>query len=145
MSIKIEKVRAIVLLVLLFSLNAACLKGRAPEGGASQANANANANIPVYAQQNLPGDVERASLAVQTAIDHHNQNKWDEAAAQLRVADSELERGLTRKPRLQPEFEDCRSRIQNVLASIERRDPETKARLQELMVAVTSLKGPNTR
>jgi hypothetical protein len=139
-----ERVGAIVLLALLVSINAACLKGREPEGGASS-QTDANSNVQPHLQQNLPGDVERATLAVQRAIDHLNRNQWDEAAAQLRIADAELERGLTRKPRLQPEFEDARSRIQNTLTSIEQRNPETKARLADVMVAVSSLKGPNTR
>lgn len=125
-------------------LAVACTKGANPE----EANKNAaQANRPEPAvtksplkQQTLEGDTERILLLLQMARDDAKNNKWQDAAGELRTASKEVDSALSRKPRLTPEFEDLKAAIERTIGAVERRDKDAEAQLAELQVRIGAIK-----
>lgn len=124
-----------------------CAKPPSEEGSPSdQSNRNAAQTrvedlsaTPLYSST-LRGDVERAGLAVTIAHDFVKQQKWPDAVAQLRAAQSHIEKALERKPPLRDEFEAARIALLNTITTVESRGSDTEARFTEIQARINGLK-----
>jgi hypothetical protein len=133
-------------ILLLIVLATACSKDSANNQSSdksSQANSNQkdqNAQGPSYTQPNVRGDIDRISLAISMARDSAKLNKWQEAASQLRGAKSEIDTALSRKPRLQAEFEALKVAIDKTIPLVENGATEAEEKLTELQTRIGAIK-----
>lgn len=133
-------------ILLLMVLATACSKHSANNQASdksSQANSNQtdqNAQGPPYTQANIKGDIERISLAISMARDSAKLNKWQEAASQLRGAKGQIDTALSRKPRLQDEFEALKVAIDRTIPLVENGAKEADGKLTELQTRIGAIK-----
>jgi len=133
-------------ILLLMVLVTACSKNSANNQASdksSQANSNQtdqNAQGPSYTQANIKGDIERISLAISMARDSAKLNKWQEAASQLRGAKGQIDTALSRKPRLQDEFEALKVAIDRTIPLVENGAKEADGKLTELQTRIGAIK-----
>jgi hypothetical protein len=134
-------------ILLLIVIKTGCTKqpasNQANEAASPSANANQGAQsstAPLYAQENLKGDIERISLAISMAKESATQNKWQEAASRLRGVKSLIDTALSRKPRLQDEFEGLKLAIDRALPLVENGAKEADAKITELQTRIGAIK-----
>ena len=107
---------------------------------AGQTNSSATdlAATPLYAKT-IRGDVERAGLAIMMAQDSVKQQRWDEAVTQLREAKTQVESALTKKPRVNEEFEALRDALIRTTKATENRE-DVQQQFRDLQARIGALK-----
>jgi hypothetical protein len=127
-------------LILTLLLLTGCSSGGSEDQSSAAAGKGADQSTAPHLRPTLRGDLERAGLAVSVARDHLSAQRWDDAASELRNAEKEIDKGLSRKPALGPVWEDARLRIQTAANMAENRSPETAAKVAEIITAIGALK-----
>jgi len=142
-----QRILGLTCILFLIVFKTGCAKqsasNQAPQSASTSANANQgeqSAAKPIYAQENLKGDIERISLALSMARDSATQNKWQEAASTLRGAKSQIDTALSRKPRLQEEFEALKVAIDRTVPLVENGAKEADAKIAELQTRIIAIK-----
>lgn len=116
-----------------------------PSGQSTRNAAQTNANVqdlaatPLYTS-NIRGDVERAGLAVMMAHDFVKQQNWSDGVAQLRAAQSHIEKALGKKPRLKDDFEAARTALLRTITTVEGRGSDIEASFTEIQTRINALK-----
>lgn len=130
---------ALVLALLL----TACAKGPKTEENTNAVQANRSDQAATQAphlQPTLKGDIERAALAISRARDAFKLNKWQDASAQLQVANKEVKVALTRNNRFREDFEELSSAIDRTISTLDRHGKEAESQLTELQTRIFALK-----
>lgn len=146
-----KTLKLIVLLFAALGIIAAIGCARPPDEEGSrpeQSNRNGaqtNANVQDLAgtalySSTLRGDVERAGLAVMMAHDFAKQEKWYDAVAQLRAAQSQIEKALERESGLKGDFEAARAALLATIASVEAGGTDVEARFTDIKTRIGALK-----
>ena len=130
---------ALVLALLL----TACAKAPKTDENAKAVQANRAAQAAMQAphlQPTLSGDVERAALAISRARDAFKLNKWQDASAQLQVANKEVKVALTRNNRFREDFEELSSAIDRTISTLDGHGKEAESQLTDLQTRIFALK-----
>jgi len=144
-----KQIKLVMLLAVALGLASAGGCAKAPEEDRSapaQSNKNAGqANpqdltaTPLYTKT-IRGNVERAGLAVEMARAFVKQQQWNEAVAQLRTAQTQIDEALGHKPRLKEQFEELKAALGKAIQTAEHQSNDVEAQLNDLQTRVNGLK-----
>lgn len=141
------------LVVLILGLIAFCSSG-CSKGGESGSvpsgaqNANGESDLrPLYVQESARGDIERARLAVERALDNARHNKIPQAIESLNAAAQDIAKTTTTgRPdqsaavRFQTQIDEIKGFIDAALNSARSGSADTTARIEVILTAIGALK-----
>ena len=141
---------AVVLIVTaLILVSASCAK-TPDETKTNPSLANANQQEVLAKTPHLSslvrGDIERIGLAVQTAREAFQANRWPEVVSQLQGANKELTAALADTPEkkktavVRQYLEELKPALERTIATAENRSKDTEAQISELQTRVNALK-----
>ena len=138
----------VINLMALAFISASCTKGPKETSSSPVANANQQevlAKTP-HLSTMVRGDIERIGLAVQSAREALQQNKWPEVVSLLQGANKELTSALADTPEkkktavVRQYLEELKPALERTINTAENRSKETEAQLNELQTRVNALK-----
>ncbi|HSB12646.1 MAG TPA: hypothetical protein VLM38_24365 [Blastocatellia bacterium] len=141
------------LIVLFVAAITICVSSCARSGepgnnrpGAQNSNEASSARV-LYVEESARGDVERAALAVQTALENARQNRLQQAIEYLQAAAQHIAKTTTaNRPdqnnamRFQPLIEEIKGFIGAALNSARNGSSETTAQIEQARTALSGLK-----
>lgn len=143
-----RRLAAILILTVLAIVSASCAKGPSEESKSPVANANQKevlAKTP-HLSTLVRGDIERIGLAVQSAREAFQANRWPEVVSQLQGANKEVTSALADTPEkkksavVRQYLEELKPAVERTISTAENRGKETEAQLSELQTRVNALK-----
>lgn len=151
------ELRARSALVVLMIASMACVLGGCSRTGEQTAPVNAksrsqNSNqesqaLPLYVAESARGDVERAGLAIESALDSARQNKLQQAIDALETAARHLAKTTNadrpdqdKAIRLKEYIEEIKASIDAALNSARSGSDDTKVRIEHVRDGIGALK-----
>jgi predicted XRE-type DNA-binding protein len=146
-----KRILVVLNLFALLVIATSCAKGPKEEGGVGGSTiANANqqevlAKTP-HLSSMVRGDIERIGMAVQSARDSLQQNKWVEVVSYLQGANREVTAALADTPEkkktavVRQNLEELKVAIERTIKTAELRNTEAQSQVNELQTRVNALK-----
>ena len=144
-----KKIVVVFNLISLLVIATSCTRG-AKEEGSSPASNNANQQEVLAKTPHLStmvrGDIERIGMAVQSARELLQQNKWPETVSQLQGAKREVTAALADTPEkkktaiVRQTLEEFKVALERTIKTAENRDKEAESQVNELQTRVNALK-----
>lgn len=146
--VKCKRIAVVLNLITLVAVASSCTKGPTEEKSLPTANANQQevlAKTP-HLSTAVRGDIERIGMAVQSARESLQQNRWPEVVSQLQGANREVTAALADTPEkkktvvVRQNLEELKTAIERTIKTAENRDKEAESQISELQTRVNALK-----